>query len=111
MPRGDGTGPLGFGPMTGRSVGFCAGFGVPGYLNPMGIRYGFDFGRGRGFRRTYRRAPFPVYLYQYYGYPAYPAADITEQDEKEALKMQAKYLEKQLQQIKKRLSELDEDKE
>ena len=92
MPRGDGTGPLGFGPMTGRSVGFCAGFGVPGYLNPMGIRYGFDFGRGRGFRRMYRRAPFP-YIYISTMDTAYPAVDITEQDEKEALKMQAKYLE------------------
>jgi len=34
MPRGDGTGPAGMGPMTGRAAGFCAGFGVPGYMNP-----------------------------------------------------------------------------
>ncbi|MBN2210726.1 MAG: DUF5320 domain-containing protein, partial [Sedimentisphaerales bacterium] len=25
MPGGDGTGPAGFGPMTGRAAGFCAG--------------------------------------------------------------------------------------
>ncbi|NLG83887.1 MAG: DUF5320 domain-containing protein, partial [Firmicutes bacterium] len=25
MPRGDGTGPLGLGPMTGRAMGYCAG--------------------------------------------------------------------------------------
>ncbi|MBC7077615.1 MAG: DUF5320 domain-containing protein, partial [Synergistales bacterium] len=24
MPRGDGTGPAGFGPMTGRAAGYCA---------------------------------------------------------------------------------------
>ncbi|MBN1125140.1 MAG: DUF5320 domain-containing protein, partial [Sedimentisphaerales bacterium] len=26
MPFGDGTGPAGFGPMTGRAAGFCAGY-------------------------------------------------------------------------------------
>jgi len=39
MPAGDGTGPLGFGPMTGRAAGYCAGYPVPGYMNPV---------RGRG---------------------------------------------------------------
>jgi len=33
MPRGDRTGPLGMGPLTGRRLGFCAGSKVPGYLN------------------------------------------------------------------------------
>ena len=51
MPRGDGTGPMGMGPMTGRGAGFCAGFAVPGYANPIG--YGFGFGRGRGFSRMF----------------------------------------------------------
>ena len=35
MPAGDGTGPLGWGPMTGRAAGYCAGFPVPGFMNPM----------------------------------------------------------------------------
>lgn len=35
MPAGDGTGPLGFGPMTGRAAGYCAGYPVPGYMNPI----------------------------------------------------------------------------
>jgi hypothetical protein len=38
MPRGDGTGPAGMGPMTGRAAGFCAGYPVPGYMNPAGGR-------------------------------------------------------------------------
>lgn len=25
MPRGDGTGPMGYGPLTGRGLGWCAG--------------------------------------------------------------------------------------
>ncbi len=48
MPRGDGTGPMGMGPMTGRAAGFCAGFDVPRYMNP-GPAWGY--GRGRGFSR------------------------------------------------------------
>ena len=41
MPRGDGTGPTGMGPMTGRAAGFCAGYSVPGYMNPVAVRAGF----------------------------------------------------------------------
>jgi len=41
MPRGDGTGPAGLGPMTGRAAGFCAGYPVPGYMNPVAGRVGF----------------------------------------------------------------------
>ncbi|MGI6097596.1 MAG: DUF5320 domain-containing protein, partial [Dethiobacteria bacterium] len=26
MPRGDGSGPAGMGPMTGRAAGYCAGY-------------------------------------------------------------------------------------
>ena len=33
MPRGDGTGPAGMGPMTGRAAGYCAGFNAPGFAN------------------------------------------------------------------------------
>ncbi len=32
MPRGDRTGPSGMGPMTGRGMGYCAGFDRPGYM-------------------------------------------------------------------------------
>lgn len=35
MPWGDRTGPMGLGPMTGRAAGFCAGYTVPGYANPI----------------------------------------------------------------------------
>ena len=41
MPGGNGTGPAGLGPMTGRGAGYCAGFGVPGYMNPVAGRVGF----------------------------------------------------------------------
>jgi len=48
MPGGDGTGPLGLGPMTGRAAGYCAGYGVPGYMNPVPGRGWPAWGRGRG---------------------------------------------------------------
>lgn len=38
MPRGDGTGPMGMGPMTGRGAGYCAGYATPGFMNPYGAR-------------------------------------------------------------------------
>ena len=41
MPAGNGTGPAGLGPMTGRAAGFCAGYPVPGYMNPVGGKLGF----------------------------------------------------------------------
>jgi hypothetical protein len=66
MPFGDRTGPRGMGPMTGRGVGFCAGFGQPGFTSPMPLRgwfgFGRGFGRGRG-RGMGRRwfSPYPYY--------------------------------------------------
>ncbi len=44
MPRGDGTGPAGAGPLTGRGMGYCAG-GIP----ERGPGYGFGRGRGYGY--------------------------------------------------------------
>ncbi len=49
MPGGDRTGPMGAGPRTGRAAGYCGGFGMPGYMNPIGGR-GLGLGFGRGFR-------------------------------------------------------------
>jgi len=55
MPKGDKTGPEGAGPMTGRGAGYCAGYSVPGYANPVsGYGRGWGRGRGRGFGRGWR---------------------------------------------------------
>jgi hypothetical protein len=45
MPFGDGTGPAGLGPMTGRRAGFCGGRGAAGRIGP---------GVGRGWRNWFR---------------------------------------------------------
>ncbi len=52
MPRGDKTGPRGEGAMTGRGMGFCAGYDAPGYMNPgFNPRARGEFGYGRGMGR------------------------------------------------------------
>lgn len=64
MPAGDGTGPMGQGPMTGRAAGYCAGFPVPGYMSLVG-------GRTLGARpvsASYARAPHAGAIVPY-GYP------------------------------------------
>ncbi len=51
MPRGDGTGPAGQGPLTGRGAGRCAGnnAGYGGGFFGRGFGLGRGFGRGFGF--------------------------------------------------------------
>ena len=113
MPRGDGTGPMGMGPMTGRAAGFCAGYPVPGFMNPVpggGRGRGFGWGRGRGrgrggfgrLGRGFRGAPFYGVPYDV-PYPPQP----TPQEEADALKGQAEYLEQGLEDIRKRQAELE----
>lgn len=63
MPHGDGTGPFGQGPMTGRAVGLCAGYEAAGYMNPMPLRgwgMGRGWGRGRGRGRGWRQGYYPM---------------------------------------------------
>jgi len=126
MPGGDGTGPGGFGPMTGRAAGFCAGYPVPGYMNPIGGRGYWGWGRGRGFGRGFgwARAGYgwpawggAAHPYAYggavtpYGYGGVPfAPGLTAQQELDGLKGQAEYLEDTLDGIKKRIEELESQK-
>ena len=117
MPGGDGTGPQGMGPMTGRAAGFCAGYPVPGYANPVGGRGFFGRGRGggRGWRNRYYATGLPGWARAGYDWPAaYSgapfASGLTAQQELDALKGQAEYLGDTLDGIKKRIEELENQK-
>jgi len=58
MPNGNGTGPAGTGPMTGRGAGYCAGNNAPGWQTPGGggMQRGFRrSGKPRGFFRSHAR--------------------------------------------------------
>lgn len=104
MPRGDGTGPMGMGRMTGRGMGYCTGAATPGYANSVG--FGGSFGCGRGFRRTFNVTGLPGWSRS--GYTVNTGIYDPEISEKEILSNQVKFLEKQLQQAKKRISSLSE---
>jgi len=112
MPRGDGTGPAGAGPMTGRAAGFCAGFGVPGYVNPVNRRgFGAGMGRGRGFGfRARGRMPYygAGYSMPYEPYDLPMDAAFSPENEMKALQNQAKNLEATLNQINQRITELEQ---
>ena len=118
MPRGDGTGPGGLGPMTGRAAGYCAGYSAPGFMNPYGGRSGLGFGYGRGYGRGFGRGrgygrgfwpayPYPIASPMLYGGGFYqPAAE--PKQEMEMLAEEAKALKEQLEAINKRITELEE---
>lgn len=107
MPFGDGTGPVGNGPMTGRGMGYCAGYRAPGYLNRPG--YGRGLGRGRGFGRGFGRG----YRYTPSAVPAYPYSppynqEISKEGETEYLKETARALEEELKYVKEQLEKLED---
>ncbi len=121
MPGGDRTGPGGMGSMTGRAAGYCAGYSVPGYANPVGGRMGFGggggFGRGRGWGRGFGRGRGFGFGGTAYGYGVpynpvaygggYPyAQEVTPQQETDMLKDQAKAMQDELKAINERISEL-----
>jgi hypothetical protein len=116
MPRGDGTGPGGLGPMTGRAAGYCAGYSVPGFMNPYGGRPGLGFGYGRGFGRGrgYGRGFWPGYGYPMsyappiYGGSGFYQPPLEPKQETEMLAEEAKALKEQLEAINKRITELEE---
>jgi len=124
MPGGDRTGPRGMGEMTGRAAGHCAGFGVPGYANPIpGRGFGMGFGRGggawgcgfggggRGRRNMFYATGQPGWMRfggyaAPYGYPA-PYQAPNPEMEKQALKSQADALQAGIDAIRKRLADIE----
>ena len=123
MPGGDGTGPGGMGPMTGRAAGLCAGYPVPGHMNPLPGRGFWGFGRGGGGwgrRNWFYGTGLAGWQRAGTGYPAFGgvpystpfaapmAPAMTREHEAEMLKGQAEYFEDALDGIKKRIVELEE---
>jgi Family of unknown function (DUF5320) len=94
MPRFDGTGPFGQGPM-GRGLGPCG----------AGRRSGFGSGFGSGFRgfcnfRSGLNRP-------RWGRGAWEGGPARPQDEVQALKQEATYLQNELDAVQKRLAEIE----
>ncbi|RJP55879.1 MAG: hypothetical protein C4541_13300 [Candidatus Auribacter fodinae] len=98
MPGFDGTGPAGYGALTGGGRGYCAG--VP--VRPM--RRGIPGGGARGFGFGYRA--------RLTGIPGWRSWDIplSAKDELTGLSAQAEYLEEQLSAVRERINSLNQDK-
>ena len=135
MPRGDRSGPGGAGPMTGRGLGYCAGYPAPGYAaggygqgrgagGYGGGGYGGGGrGGGRGFRHRYYATGVPgsgrAGYAPAYGPPAgyappggyAPPVAPTPKDEAVALKAEAEYLAAALEETRSRLAALESDKD
>jgi hypothetical protein len=128
MPAGDGTGPTGMGPRTGRGMGYCGGYDAPGWAHwgpgrrfyGRGRRGGYGplpyYGRGgaggRGWRHWYHATGLPRWARwgtpptwvegPDYGPPP-------REQEIEMLKDQAEWLSEQLETINQRMDELSQE--
>jgi len=104
---------MGIGPMSGRAAGFCAGFGVPGHMNPApGRGYGMGRGRrrgfgggGRGWRHQYYATGMPGWMRTGWEgpMPSAPPPDA----ERAFLKGQAEALEADLADIRQRMAVIE----
>ncbi len=127
MPRGDRSGPGGAGPMTGRGLGYCAGYPAPGYAadgygyGRGGGGYGGGRGGGRGYRHRYYATGVPGWGRAGYP-PAYgppagyappggyaPPVAPPPGDDAAVLKAQAEYLAAALEETRSRLAALESD--
>jgi hypothetical protein len=122
MPSGDGTGPNGNGPMSGRGLGFCNGYSNPGFVNrPYGRGYnrgmgigrgtGRGFGRGIGWRNNlgwYRGGRFGGPIMQG---PSFVQEPINPDDYVNDLKTQKEFLEQNLKDINEKLEKLSKKEE
>lgn len=111
MPGGDGTGPTGMGPMTGRGAGYCAGFAGPGYVTApgRGFRGGQRGGGGRGWRNWFHATGLTGWQRAASGwFAAGPAAPTTApESELDGLRQQAAHIETALARIRRRIEALE----
>lgn len=104
MPGFDRTGPLGEGPMTGRGLGYCGGrVGWPRFGGGRG--FGGGWGRGFGWRNRFNAPTWTGRGYGVgwrYGY----APGLTSREEIDLLNAEAKDLERDLEDIRRRVDDL-----
>ena len=121
MPYGDGTGPAGLGPMTGRVAGFCAGFARPGYAARQ-HRPGFP--GGRGYRNWFHATGLTGGQRAAVGLPAWggrvftsqavapqavdPYYEAPKEEQLKMLKTQQENLKAMLEQINKQIEDLEQ---
>ena len=118
MPGGDRTGPGGYGPRTGRGLGYCSEYSSPGFTRGAPRGGGFDRGWGRGFGRGFWRRGKGFWRGDYYSDSYYGPApyqrnidpNTSKEEEKSYLADMVKDLEENLKAIKERIQELSKEK-
>lgn len=100
MPGFDGTGPLGWGAGTGRGFGLCRGF------RPRW--WGFRGGGFRGHGEGWGAGVGPACWWGGWPGPSYGSGLVGPDDEKAFLKDQADQLKAELEEMEKRLAELEQ---
>jgi len=109
--------------MTGRGAGFCAGYGMPGFMNPgfgrgMGPRGGrgmFGGGGGHGRRNRFWATGLTGWQRAAAGWPAYgmsaqvPPYQPTAEQELAALRDQVKFMEDGVKEAQERIRELEKE--
>jgi len=115
MPGGDGTGPMGMGPMTGRAEGYCAGFAAPGFVTGGGGRgfWGRGGGRGRGWRNRFYATGLTGWQRAAMGGPvvAAPVSPVSGEQQLDALKRQAEHFEQALQGIREQIKQFQQERQ
>lgn len=115
MPRGNRRGPAGAGPMTGRGMGYCAGYDVPGYANATGPGMGYGRGPGRGRMGGYWRPGRGMAWGRPAGYgpewdPRYDAPPVMDRESRASyLREEIDMLSSHLEQLKKELANVSRD--
>lgn len=107
MPAGDGSGPRGEGPLTGRAMGRCSGYPAGGYASAPGRGGGYGSfvrgGGGRGMRNRYYETGLP----RWSGYPQYGGQVFNQaQTETQSLKSQVQFVADTIEQIAYRVNQL-----
>ncbi len=114
MPRGDGTGPQGFGSKTGRAAGFCSGYNTPGFANQVQGQ-GARQGGGRGRRNMFYATGQPCWARfgnnQQTVSVQSQVSGVAREDELDYLTGQFEYLNNTLEDIKKRIDTLKSEKD
>ena len=105
MPGGNGTGPMGMGPMTGRGAGYCAGLPTSGYADPA---LGRGFARGRGGRGGRSAGQgFGRSMGFRWMNPYISGSALSSQEEAKLLKTQASSMQSEINSINARIKELE----
>ncbi|MCK5063626.1 MAG: DUF5320 domain-containing protein [Candidatus Fermentibacteraceae bacterium] len=109
MPAGNGTGPLGEGPLTGRSMGRCTDLQTDGYMSAPGKRGAGEYfrcgrGSGRGMRNRFYETGLPFWR----RYQQHNPLQNTEFAETDSLKRQLQNVADTLEHIASRVKQLIE---